>query len=83
MIGHTHKRQPTTEPTNAYWLLLPGEVAYLRLLSKLWAGGRTEEKWNGLECFGMFYMGGESGDCGVLREIVECNGRMWNVGVKI
>ena len=27
---------------------------------------------SGLECFGMFYMGGG-------REIVECFGRLWNV----
>ena len=34
---------------------------------------------SGLECFGMFYMGGGSGDCGMFREIVECYGRLWNV----
>ena len=34
---------------------------------------------NGLECFGMFYMGWGTGDSGMLREILECFGRLWNV----
>ena len=34
---------------------------------------------NGLECFGMFYMGGGAGDCGMFREFVECFGSLWNV----
>ena len=37
---------------------------------------------NGLECFGMFYMGWWTGDCGMLREMLECFGRLWNVTVR-